>query len=467
MLYSLDQTTLAFSVISLLVLSLVTLEFCRKDALSGKIDADSFWMAGKTKAFSFASVVGSLASVTFFFGGGITYGLTFGWPYVLVTAAVFVTSIAAIRYILRDLPQDDRPITGNPLVNRLRTLTTDKDRQRIIRIYVLIYAALLIEELAASRLALSAMIPDNHALVVLFLSVMVVVMFVYVYLGGFRAVLNSDVVQLSVLAPFVGALAFLVLKERRSLPPLKEVLDTSQLELAGLVFIYITGVAWFVSGYDFFARLNFLAKESLPKERREFVGVALSVAFLLLLMAEMYGVSLRTDWGGVGSTVEFSRRLSSHFLEQSIPFAPGLFVVALICMIFTTIDTLLLTLFQLGHEGRLRLLQRKRLAPIFSGCVIISSFLDLDMVSVTAVFLLGLMLVPATGLLVSFLRPRSSLVFLDWSVLFSFVLFAMTAKVFIWDYGSHFLIPGLVALTLPLAYLGIGLAARMRREAAC
>lgn len=472
MLYTVENQVAIFSLILLLAISIVTVEICRRDRLRQQTSAADFWLSGKTKAYSLASNLGALASVTYFFGGGLTYGFVFGPWYLVASGAVFLLSGI---FIVRMLPAIQKEAeaegqTSNPLIAYMRRHLEARDLKVVLRLYTVVYSTLLVVELAAGRLALSSMLPASPVLVTIFISVIAIVIFTYLYLGGFKAVLNSDLIQLTILIPFLGCLSFLLLKEDEARSLMQIPLTAfSRPDAASFLFLVITCVAYFVAGFDFFSRLNFTTRKDKLAQRKSFIAISLCIIFLMMTVGILYGMHLKSYRTEVGSATEFAHFATAHFVNRDQLMIPLLFVVCIFCMIFTTVDTLLLTVFQLGFEMKSKLLLRKNVGPILSAALVASTFVGLDFVSVVAVFALSLMILPLVAVWKAFAGPRarclpSNLQFLEGALLLSVALFILFYSDFRVIYESHFLIMGLVVLSTLVAASFAGLRDLLRRK---
>lgn len=454
-----DSTTTVFAVLLLLLLSLITIEICRRDQVGKKQTERQFLFLGKSQIHALASNMGSLFSLTYFFGGAFIYGYTFGTLYLIAAAATFVILLPLIPWLIGQFSSTTQssdhkePPTGNLLLDHLRQRLRPADYRTTLRLYAIIYTLLLVEELAVSRLIIATLIPAHPLIVTFTLAVIIGVIAAYLSLGGFRSVLNSDLVQMAMIAAFLLVLVFLI---AGSTPT--EALDLSlpSLDLGeygGMLWTLLFGVAWFVSSVDFYSRLNFTpsSRWTLAVQRKRLAVLSLVLVFFVLALGILYGMRLRGVVSDISSPETYASETIQHFLGSTVPVVGVCFLGSVFCMIFTTIDTLLITMLQIGAYSGSRFLRRQNLLQILLVAVILSTLLNFRSVSYFGIFIGSLMLLPLIAVFkagpprLAYWTPPS-LRSMEWALVLSVILFLSGFDLLRMEFGAHFLLPGFVLL---------------------
>jgi hypothetical protein len=360
------QTTAYLVAFLLLGLSILTIEFCRRDSVTAHPDQESYLFKGKRALDAIASNLGSSFSATYLLGAAVIFTQLLGW-----WAGVAVILLCALSYFLysrllvtleQELGEEFcRQQRGNLLIELMARKLRTGEVGSLAALYALVYLGLLAEELAVSRALLNSLVPGQPVVASVLLLLLCLVILVYVYVGGFRAVLTSDLVQGAVLTAFV---AMLIISSLKASPFGPQAGSSQTLEptdvIAYLLIATVFGISWFVAGIDFAARLNFDSPPK-PRLRRQLNGVV-RVSFvatsLLLLSAVVFGHFTRIDIAVMASPTEYVESLSRYFLRDSPRIVQITFIVSILCMIFTTIDTLIMTILQASHYTRLRLARR-------------------------------------------------------------------------------------------------------------
>src|SRR5258708_14498837 len=194
------------------------------------------------------------------------------------------------------------------------------------------------------------LLPSHPAVSALALGLICTVVITYLSLGGFRAILNSDLVQMTVIGGFLLALIFLMAKSHGL--PNQLTLPTRRrgvlLIVSAFPMALCLGVSWFVASVDFFSRLNFMPSRIVGNVRQKqlFAVVSLVCIFIVITIGIFYGMQLRSILPAVQSPSLYTEAMIAHFLGLGRPVISAIFVVSIFCMLFTTVDTLLLTVVQ-------------------------------------------------------------------------------------------------------------------------
>ena len=341
----------------------------------------------------------------------------------------------------------------------------------MVRIYAIVYFLLLVEELAVSRLVLSKLLPGHPALSTMALGLICIVIFIYLKLGGFRAVLNSDLVQMAVIATFVLSMVYLMAKAR-ALPDLPAPTLSQANEVGSIMaipLIVLFGICWFFGSVDFYSRLNFMSRQ-LPSsilQRQRFAVVSLISIFVVISIGALFGMHLRLALPSPASISTFTESVIGYFLTQGRALISGVFVVSIFCMIFTTIDTLLLTLIQVDSYRSSRWFGRESLAKLLLVAVGLSCLIEFDLVSAFGIFAGSLMILPALGIASALQRtaPRllPSLVPLEWALFASLLIFVSFIPLIKANFQLHHLLPSVAVFATTVA-IAISKIVRMRGE---
>jgi hypothetical protein len=454
MLPAIDKLSLFFGAITLAILSIYTILKCREDSLDHLRDPELFLFLGKTREYSLASNLGAVFSATYFFGATFIYGLIFRGTFLVITTLIFIILFWLIPKIINAaLPESSHASDqrGNVLLDFLSARLGPQDFKRVVQIYSIIYFLLLIEEISVSRLILHTLFPAQDLIAVALLVTIFFVILAYVYFGGFRAILISDFEQLKVLVPFLLLLVFLMFKDS---PPRHNAILLSFPHLnniSGLLFATLFGIAWFSAGVDFYSRLNFtLPKgEDILTVKKVFVRLSLAAIYVLLVAGIVFGEHLVTVMPRVQSPSAYTQAAMNYFLVHSSRIVIVIFFLALFCMLFTTINTLLITLLQAGHYSKSRLLRREVLVRLFLAASVLSCSIPFDAVSAVGVFFGSLLIVPFVSILHALsyrsrLFPRN-LSYLLWALPVSAVAFGFFFPHLELSFERHFQIPGIVA----------------------
>lgn len=379
----------------LLVLSILTIEFCRREIKSRRPDRRSYLFAGKTALDSIASNLGSTFSATYLLGAAIVLTQLVGWWAAATVVVVCVSSYWLYRRLLRNIHSELGEVhcsqqKGNLLLDLYGKSRGRRGQQSLAALYSVIYFGLLVEELAVSRAILSSLVPHQPVVPSAVLLILCAVVIVYVYVGGFRAVLTSDLIQGIVLAAFVAMLVLSSLRSEgeavtsavfRNAPDFSDIFPC-------LVIALVFGISWFVAGVDFASRLNFQVSstQSLEREQRSVVRISFLGTAALLLAAVVFGEFSRSDLALTADSAVYVDNLARYFVYDSAPLVQVTFIASLLCMIFTTIDTLIITMLQASDYAVLRAARRESIVSVVTAAMAVALVVPVD-----HLYLFGLM----------------------------------------------------------------------------
>lgn len=457
--------TAYFGLGCLLVLSIATITLCKRDGPAPKTYAE-FLFTGKTFVFSVVSSAGAAFSVTYFLGATFIYASILRvWCVPILVAIALLVIGGASRVVIVATRELGAEKVGCGDQNLLLALMQRRLQPRNFHVFVqllfLAFFLLLVEELSISRVILNAIFPGMPFLASTLLFTIVAVILTYVYIGGFRAVLTADWVQFSVLVVFLALLLFLVSVRGHPLVVLAIPHGLAPTTIIGAIVLWtVYGTAFLVMAVDLYARLNFSAPAGiLLSMRLRLVLISIALVFAVVLIGVVFAIALAPEIGRVVTPTRYYRSISALF--AATPLSHVAFLVAVFCMIFTTVNTLLITTAQIGFYkkgfgGR---------RPEFSRIVVLATFfsvvVDADAVCAFGIFVGSLLLLPLLQLLPELVghsdRQRDDR-YLWLGAVFSASVFIALYPWIGLDFEFHFLIPGLV--------LGMTLLSRMLWEGA-
>lgn len=457
MAYTVDNPTIFLALSILLVLSIVTVEICRRDRVSPRAHTDRFLFGGKSFLYSFVSNVGAIFSVTYFFGATFIYASILGSWSLVIVATGFITASLLIMRILKVIHSrlthaESTGQNSNILLLFMEKSEPAKEHRLFLHGLALIYFALLVEELAVSRLILNTLFPSHLAVSALLITIITLVIYAYISIGGFRAVLNSDFVQGVVLSAFLLVLVYFIFGGPESASNPEPSADSHETPVILVIVLFsLLLTAWLTTSVDAYSRLNFrVSPKSALRFRRRFVLLSLFSTLLVLIVGILFAVSVSGTIGEIRSPVEYTHKAVSLFLSAENRVVTTVFLVSLFCMMFTTIDTLLLTMLQLGHHMHSRRLRRRNLSLVLLAGIVGSAGLSHNAVSAVGIFIASLLILPFTTILrtcfplIKYVFPKSNYYYYP-SVLVAVVVFAVFYYDLETEFTQHYLIPGMVA----------------------
>jgi hypothetical protein len=465
MAYSIDDPTIILAVLVLLVLSIVTVEFCRRDKLNLRKFEDRFLFTGKTFLHSFVSNVGSIFSVTYFFGATFIYACVLNaWAIVTMfcgfgVGALLITK--TLRTMNNHLTLDESVGNrANLLLTLMKKTHSERDYRILVQSLGIIYFALLVEEFAVSRLVLNTLFPSHFAIAVLLLTMIAVVIYSYLSLGGFRAVLNSDLVQGVVLTAFVVMLVYLILKGQPSEGVAFSLSWPGHTMLLPMLFFGFLLITWLTVSVDSYSRLNFQAKATISwKYRYRLVYLSLISTFVVVLVGMLFAISASGTIGPIETPSAYTKATMDVFFQSQHPAVAIVVLVGLFCMMFTTIDTLLITALQLGFHVGSKIINRRNLSTVLLVAITCSAIIPGDAVSAVGIFMASLLIIPFSAVIrelfpgVKRLWPHSNGYFIP-SALLSLVIFAANYSRLETAFSLHYQIPALVVTSVLAAVVG-------------
>jgi hypothetical protein len=376
----------------LLSLSYLTIKYARASGTHFR-SYGAYLFEARGRRQSLASNAGAVFSVTYFFGATFIYGMVFGAWIRIMTVLVFVAVTALAIYVTSQVDTGNaRAADSNLLLAFFAKKLEPNDFRTLVRIFTIIYFALLVEELAVSRLVLHALTRQPIAVAFL-LTTICFVIYTYLYLGGFRAVVTADSVQIIVLILFLLMLVILMREYTTPSELLWRHLDRpSPMATLNLAGAGIFGISWFMPAVDFYSRLNFSGR-ARGSETTGFIMTSFAVTGTVMLIGALFGDCLASHLA-VTSPSDYVFKAIRFFVDES-PLVAFIFIGGLFSMIFTTIDTLLLVNLQVGYYQQRRWFRRENLLNILLAAIVISTAMSFDATSAVGIFIGSCMVFPA------------------------------------------------------------------------
>jgi hypothetical protein len=454
-----EVTTLLLSGIILIFIAIYTVSRCRDSVpgLDGGNDSsnptstrESFLFQGTRPIDSLASNMGAAFSLTYL-GATAIYSHLYGLGFLLYLAFGFIMAgLIATRIISAHGDLSGRP---NVLFALLEYHYGQRNLKRISALYSVVYLGLLVEEIAVSRVVLSLIIPQSRAVVAALLATLLLVIVTYLSWGGYKAVLISDFAQLKLLLAFLLVLILTLvaanpIELRLSTGDLFSDLDQSPgILVVGLLLF----VPWLASAPDFYSRLNYGPTNLAMFSRRQFVSISLMLMFAVYGVVALLGASLPAAFASEQTPTGFAAAGVTIIGTNVSRLGTIVFVASVFCMIFTTVDTLLVTYLQCASLSGFESAWLHRPASVI---ILVAGLAGLllpaDSISAYGLFVGALLIIPAlpiagacSGLLRRMLPVSQSYVL--WSLIASGLVLVALLRRIETDYSKHYLI-GLVVL---------------------
>lgn len=448
-----ETVTILLGAATLVLLSLHTLVNCRNQLEAWRANNyRALLFEGKSKLYSLAGAVGSTFSATYY-GATTIYGHLYrGW-FLLFLLVALIISIPLVRAIIDAAHQKgyrhDR--RSNLLLELIKAEYGHEMLHAACTLYLLIYTLLLAEEIAVTRLVLATIFPHQPIIMAVLLATLCMVAATYIRWGGFKAILIADFEQLKLLFPFMIALAFLALRRPESLSSAAIFTPHASSSPAAIIFGLMLLVAWLVAPVDFYSRLNFkiTPAQRAVVEEKNFATYALVLVIIAFAAGSTFGMLLPSSFSQSRSPSDFTSSGIGILVEGGSRATSIIFFASLFCMTFTTLNTLLFTLFQVGAYAprgwpRLRNLSRILLFSILLSCALLP-----DSVSAMGLFMGALLVIPLSvviGVLVKPLRAamRPAPIYIFCSALAASLIFAFSYERIKLDFGAHHIIGGIM-----------------------
>jgi len=219
----------------------------------------------------------------------------------------------------------------------------------------------------------------------------------YIRWGGFKAVLIADYEQLKLLAPFVLALLFLIFRRHTgsSTSDFDLLRIRATFGLDGAVLAPIFGVAWIVTSVDFYSRLNFPIRPPVNPQRKAFITIAMALTAIVFCVGAFYGLSMPAAVWRIHRPAEFTQAIVRWSLDGGSRATAIVMFASVFCMIFTTLNTLVITLLQVGRYRISKFPRLDNIHRILLSAIVASCALWPNSVSVIGVFIGSLLILPA------------------------------------------------------------------------
>ncbi len=455
--YSVENVTSFLAIMSLLFVAIITVWFCKKDHHYNQTEKELLF-AGRTPLHSFSSNLGSIFSVTYFFGAAFIYGGIYKSPLLIVTIFTTILIWFTVKKIITKIGGIIPEViyNDNMLIAAYMKLTSKQNFLIIVYMYLAIYFLLLVEEIAVTRLVLGTLLPNTPISTTLLISIILYVVVTYVYVGGLRGVLNSDLVQMIILALFIFVLLFQMASANTS-----RLINTFSIDininylvtLAGICLLYFS---WLTTSLDIYSRLNFEETGlKLNLQRKRLIVVKSSLIFIIILVCIglLFGNYLGCVAGGYKSPSEYTKVSIDYFLSLDNKLFIVVFCISLYCMIFTTIDTLVLMILQCGYYVDYFIFNRKNIITIILVATFCASLMSYDSVSVIGIFFGSMLVAGLFPVLQILLFPKCKLFphtlwYIPAGLCIFLVYFAYNYSRLKLQFDLHFYLPIIVAASL-------------------
>ncbi len=451
-----------FTIIVLLILSIITIYYLKHDEFVVN-NYTEYLFHGHKFLFNLSSNLGAIFSVTYFFGATVIYSAIYGYWLLVIGGFSFAISYLFYNKIITEAEKFENRINmkGNIFLSILMKRLTQTEFRKIIFILLLIYFGLLIEELAVTRLIISTIFPISPFLTTSILFIIVFIIFIYLYFGGFRAVINSDFVQSFVLIFFLIMLVYFIAFD--SNPNQFETLTTTDIGVNKIFALLTWGlffIAWQTSLIDFYSRLNINGKAKLlTNTRKNLTLISFILLFTIMSIGILFGTKIATLVYAVDNPIDYTNAVIKFFLSSNSMVVKAIFLISLFSMIFTTIDTLLITLLQIGSFQKTIPINRKHLSLIILIASFISMILDLNSVCAFGIYVGSLMILIFIVSLQKFVLHKINilphkLTYNYFVLALSLVLFLIFYKEYESNFSKQFYIP-LIVLISTLVFIAV------------
>lgn len=466
-----DSQTVYFALAALLLLSIATISLCKAERSPIETYSE-FLFSGKTFFHSLVSSAGAIFSVTYLLGATFIYSTVYrAWTFVMAVVGIILAFVVIRRVIKTALRELEAEVALGRRENLLLAFMRLRLPERNFRVFrnllTLAFFLLLVEEVVVSRLILRTILPGAEPVADGFLFVIICVVLAYLYTGGFRAVLTSDLIQALVLAVFLTMLGISVASRSDTLPDLVIPPITALSHLASAVLLWtVYGVCFLVMAVDLFSRLNFRLHTGSPEDLLvRFSGLSLLLVFIIIAVGSAFGLAMAPDLGAT-STSNYFESMVTLFVGSGAEQVRVMFLVALFCMIFTTIDTLLITTMQVRSYTRGFGSRRTDIPSVLLMAVAAAIVIPGEAAPAFGIYVGSILILPASQLLQE-LYPQAKFSFASdhrflWAALGGATLLCLVMhEELIGDFSIQHVIPGLF-LTCALASNLVALIARKR-----
>jgi hypothetical protein len=256
-----------------------------------------------------------------------------------------------------------------------------------------VYFALLVEELAVSRVMLNIVFRGHPVVMALLLATICAVILAYLKWGGFRAVLVADFEQLKLLFPFILAIALLSFRSASLKAPAPGVCHARRRRPAHICVrgTHARCVDRLIDRFLFTPQLRVITARY---EGCEFAAVSIALTTAIFIVGACYGMMLSKEFSSDPSL--------SSFIEKGVQYAvvpvyrsmAVIFFASVFCMILSTVNTLTIANFSSFAIYRAPVAAVPRTAQSDALAVILSCGLWPNSVSAVGLFICTLIVIP-------------------------------------------------------------------------
>ncbi len=462
--------TAYFALAFLLLLSIVTMTQCKRNGPTAK-SYPEFLFRGRTFAVSLASSAGAAFSVTYFLGATFIYASILRAWTIPILVAVAISAVLFLRRIITCASNEQVAAeAADAYENLLLRLMRNRLDKRNFKIFCDLlfgcFLLLLVEELSISRVVLDSLMPGMPFVTAVLLFIIVGVILAYLYIGGFRAVLTADWIQLFVMLAFLALLLYFVATRRRVLSSLMMSPKLPSFTIVGATLLWtIYATTFLVMAVDLFSRMNFASPGELAVTMRlRFATISIVLVFLIVILGIGFAIAVSPEIGAIATPEQYY--LTLHRIFAAVPLYHVAFLIAVFCMIFTTVNTLIVTVAQIGYYRGGFGAQRRDFSRVLALAVLPSVIMPSDAVCAFGIFVGSLLFLPCVQVLREVFRRRAAPC--DDRFLWLALLLSVGGFVFLYplvetDFEHQFLIPGMVVSVTVMSFAAVHLPQIFRR----
>ncbi len=430
-----DITTVLLGALTLVLLSLYTLVNCRQELPRQRPASDDFLFGGMARRHSLAGTIGYAFSITYF-GATTIYGHLYrGW-FIAMAFTAIVIAIVIINFVIRSSTRESRYIRTRRslLLTFLETRLGEENARHIYGVYVVIYFALLVEELAVSRVMLNVVFRGHPVVMALLLATICAVILAYLKWGGFRAVLVADFEQLKLLFPFVLAIALLSFRSASLKPPVPVFATLAEGNLLTFMSAVLMLVAWIVASIDFYSRLNYVIPSDDVSGVSRFAVGSIVLTATIFVVGACYGMMLPKEFSSNPTPSGFTEKGVQYAVVLGYRSTAVIFFASVFCMIFSTVNTLTIAIFQASRYARSPWPGIRDIHKVMLWALALSCILWPDSVSAVGLFICALMVVPLIVIIAALSKTVRDILPTGYAFLWPSIV--LSVLVFIFNYRS-------------------------------
>ncbi len=465
-----EIVTLLLSGVILVYLAIYTISRCKAIVSKQAVSREDFLFEGLRPVDSLASNMGAAFSLTYL-GATAIYAHLYGIGFLLYSALGF---LCAGFIATRLINLDSRLNTKGPqvLFTHLKRQYGQSGFRIIAGIYSVIYFGLLVEEIAVGRLVMNLLLPQSRAVAAALLATLLLSVLSYLNWGGFKAILISDFAQLKLLVVFLVVLILVLVGANPISLELQQSSHRSLFAGTSVLFLgLLLFVPWLSCAPDFYSRLNYRREEKHAYfSKREFIVGSLIAMFFVYGLAGLVGASLPPTFAIDQTPTGFAEAGIAIIGSSVSRVGTIVFFASIFCMLFTTIDTLLITLLQsVDQASFLSNWAHRPSALLLIAAAVAGLLVPAKSISAYGLFIGALLIIPMFPLLgilsqrVRNLLPQDQS-YLTASLILSVIAFAFVGPILETEYSLHHLVGLVVFIPTATCAVVASIAESLRRK---